>query len=214
MHTEIYKIKGHDYRYQVKNYRIGKKVRHKRIYLGPVNPINKMQRKRSTGRKPSVYVRLTTTEERQILEKATKSTNAFTKERAKIILSSANGIRVSEISKKMERDKKSVLRAIKEFNKNGVTCLQRGKTTGRKAKFTNEQKAKIIETVNTDPRKFCKNFTTWSLPKLKQHIIETKIVDYISIESLRQILKCGNKKYKKSRKWLYSNDPDFAKKNF
>lgn len=48
---------------------------------------------------------------------------------------------------------------------------------------------------------------------MKQHLINNKIVENISIETLRQIIKQGNKKYKKSRKWLYSNDPEFAKKN-
>ncbi len=89
----------------------------------------------------------------------------------------------------------------------------RGKTTGRKPRFTLEQRAKIIGTVNSDPRKSGLNVSTWGLSGLKRYIIENKFVDSISIETLRQIVKHGNKKYKKSRKWLYSNDPDFAKKN-
>ena len=38
-HIEIYEIKGKKYKYEVKNYRIGEKVRHKKKYLGPVKPI-------------------------------------------------------------------------------------------------------------------------------------------------------------------------------
>lgn len=38
-HTEIYTIKGQKYKYEVANYRVGKKVRHKKRYLGPVKPI-------------------------------------------------------------------------------------------------------------------------------------------------------------------------------
>ena len=39
-HTEIYKIKGRLYCYEVTNYRdkITKKVKHKKKYLGPVEP--------------------------------------------------------------------------------------------------------------------------------------------------------------------------------
>ena len=44
-HIEIYKIKGKKYKYEVKNYRIGDKVRHKKKYLGPVNPTYKIKKR-------------------------------------------------------------------------------------------------------------------------------------------------------------------------
>ena len=207
-------IGGREYRYERTSYRVGNKVRHKTVrYLGPVEPVNKQHRKKSTGRKPKIFVRQLTQEEKDVVEHASKSNDAFMRERAKAIIHSSQGLKVSEICKKMGKEKRSVLSAIKEFNRNGLACLQRGKTTGRKPKFTPQQKAEILAVVNTDPRKHGKNFTVWSLPKLKGHIIENKIVDHISIETLRQILRHGNKKYKKSRKWLYSNAPQFAKKN-
>lgn len=207
-------VKGYEYRYLVKGIRENGKVKQKVVkYLGAVKPLNNMQRKKSTGRKPSVFVTKLTEEEKQKLEEATRSNNAFSKERAEILLQSVEGVRTSEICKKMQREKRSVLEAINSFNEKGIACLQRGKTTGSKSKFTEQQKAKIVEAVNTDPRKLGKTFTTWSLSKLKQYLIDNRVIDYLSIETLRQILKKGNKKYKKSRKWLYSNDPEFAKKN-
>lgn len=160
MHIEIYKIKGRKYKYEVSNYRIGDKVKHRKKYLGPVSPVNKTQKKRGTGRKPSAFIRKLTEEEKQELEKASRSNDAFAKERADIILQSAEGIRTSEICKKMQREKRSILKAIKSFNENGLVCLHRGKTTGPKPKFIEEQKAKILEVLNTDPRKLEKNFTT------------------------------------------------------
>ncbi len=213
MHTEIYTINGRKYRYQITNYRIGNKVRHRKKYIGPVEPINKTERRKSTGRKPKIFARLPTAEEQAALKSAANSNNAFAKERAKAVLYSSEGLKVSVICKKLEKEKRSVLAAIKRFNENGIACLERGKTTGRKPKFAQEQKAAIIEVLNTDPRKLGKNFTVWSLPKLKAHIVEKGIVSGISIETLRQILRKENKKYKKSRKWLFSNDPNFAKKN-
>jgi len=43
-HIEIYEIKGRKYKYEVENYRIGEKIRHKKRYLGPVRPIYKIKR--------------------------------------------------------------------------------------------------------------------------------------------------------------------------
>ena len=45
-HIEIYTIKGRKYKYEVTNYRVEKKVKHRKKYLGPVDPKNKMKKKR------------------------------------------------------------------------------------------------------------------------------------------------------------------------
>lgn len=207
-------VKGREYKYLVKGIRENGKVKQRVVkYLGPVKPLNKIQRKKSTGRNPSVFVRKLTEEEKQELKNATRSNNAFTRDISGIILYSADGIRVSVICNKMQREKRSILKAIKSFNEKGLTCLHRGKTTGPKPKFTDEQKARILQVLNTDPRRIGKQFTSWSLSKLRSHIMSERIVVNISIETLRQVLKEGNKKFKKSRKWLHSNDPNFAKKN-
>ena len=213
MHVEIYKIRGKRYKYQVTNYRTGNKIKHKKKYLGPVEPVNKMQRKKGGGRKPSVFARAITPEERDRLETALRSNDAFAKERAKIILLSRQGNPTQEICTKTGREKRSVLAAIHAFNRKGFASLEPVKRPGRKPVFTLEQRAKIIQTVNTEPRLIGMNFTTWSLHKLRDYVVNNDIVPTISIEHLRQVLKRGNKKFKKSRKWCYSNDPDFAKKN-
>ena len=44
-HIEIYEIKGKKYKYEVENYRIGEKIRHKKKYLGPVNPVYKTKKR-------------------------------------------------------------------------------------------------------------------------------------------------------------------------
>lgn len=213
MHVEIYTIRGRQYKYQVTNYRIGKKIKHKKKYLGAVEPLNKIQRKKGGGRKPSIFAREITGAERAELESAARSNNAFAKERAKTILLSNKGKHVKEICSENGKEKRSVLAAIHAFNSKGVACLEQVKRSGRKPVFSPEQRAKIIQTVNTDPRSIGLNFTSWSLHKLRDYSVKNGFVTSISIEQLRQILLHGNKKFKKSRKWCYSNDPDFAKKN-
>lgn len=44
-HIEIYTIKGRKYKYEVTNYRVGEKVRHKKRYIGPVEPKNKTKKR-------------------------------------------------------------------------------------------------------------------------------------------------------------------------
>lgn len=44
-HIEVYTIKGQKYKYEVTNYRVGKKVKHQKKYLGPVAQKNKIKRR-------------------------------------------------------------------------------------------------------------------------------------------------------------------------
>lgn len=213
-YERIKRVKGRDYRYLVHGVRNGNKVVQKVIkYLGPVERVNNVQRKKGGGRKPSVFSRTITDEERSALESALRSNDAFAKERAKIILSSNQGKNTKEICKETGREKRSVLAAIHAFNQKGTACLEQVKRSGRKPVFTLEQRARIVQIVNTEPRSLDLNFTSWSLHKLHDYLVKNGVVTSISIEQLRQILLRGNKKFKKSRKWCYSNDPDFAKKN-
>lgn len=43
-HIEVYKINGKNYRYEVTNYRVGKKVKHRKKYLGPVKSVYKTKK--------------------------------------------------------------------------------------------------------------------------------------------------------------------------
>ena len=48
-HIEIYTIKGRKYRYRVTNYRDKDgKMKHKKKYIGPVEPINKTKKNKKT----------------------------------------------------------------------------------------------------------------------------------------------------------------------
>lgn len=212
MYIEIKSIGGRKYKYLRKSVRDGDKMRHVTLkYLGPVNPIYRVSRKRKTN--ASIYVRELSDIESTTLEKATKSTNSFTKDRANILLLSAKKHSPTEIAEKIKCEARKVRKAIAEFNKQGLSALERKKAKGAKPKFTKEQKAKILEAASTDPIKLGMHFSTWSLPKLKRYLIGNKIVNNISIETIRSLLKDEKIKLRKSKRHQYSNDPEFFKKN-
>jgi hypothetical protein len=51
--------------------------------------------------------------------------------------------------------------------------------------------------------------SVWSLPKLRQYLIDQKIVPGISLEHLRQILRSRKVKWRHTKTWKESNDPEF-----
>ena len=211
-YVEIKKIKGRKYRYKRTSYRVNGKVKHTSKYIAPLEPVKK--RKKGQGRKPSIYIRPLTKDELKKLRNAKKSGDSFTKDRASILSHSIEGKTVKEICKCTSHARNTVVFAIKDFNEIGLDALQRKKAKGANPKFTKEQRAKILQIVNTDPKKLNLHFTTWSLPKLREYLIRTNVVDSICIESIRKILRSSNLRIKKSKRWQYSNDPEFGKKNF
>ena len=214
MFERIKNIHGREYRYLVKNERIGKTVKQKVVrYLGPAEPIYKKQLKKTRESNAWLFARQTTVSEREKLNRALASSSAFTRDRARIILFSIDGQQCKEIAEKIGCEIRKVRNAINAFNTKGLKALERGKAKGAKPKFTKEQKAKMLMVASTEPQKLGMHFTNWSLPKLKKYFIEKEIVGSISIESIRQLLKSEGIKLKKSKRRQYSNDPDFAKKN-
>ena len=150
--------------------------------------------------------------ERKRLKNALVSPSAFTRDRARITIFSMDGYQCKGIAEKIGCDVRKVRNAIKAFNKLGLRALQIGKAKGAKPKFTKEQRTKMLMAASTEPKKLGMPFTTWGLSKLRKYFIEKEIVDSISIEIIRRIMKSEGIKIKKSKRFQYSNDPDFDKK--
>lgn len=209
--TRIKKIQDKEYKYLVKNIRVGKKVIQKVVkYIGPVSPIYHKKHKTNT---PKIFVRKLADEETGTLDKSTKSNSAFTKDRAKIIILSSQGLDAKTISGKINCEIRKVREAIKSFNNKGLVALQRGKARGAKPKFTDVTKKIILMHFSKTPMSFDYHFTTWTLPRFAKHLIGYKVVDSISIEKVRQILDEAGARLKRSKRWQYSPDKEFDKKN-
>ena len=209
-HTEIYTINGRKYKYEVTNYRVGKKVRHKKKYLGAVEPVNK-RRNPNAGRKAKLGVREMTNEEKDFLKQNLRNSKSFIKDRARIINLSAKGNTVKQTCQKLGFHRPKIEKIIKQFNEKGLKIFQRGKSPGKPRRITKEERALILQYLNTEPEKLGLHFNNWSHKKLsdyaKKHGIE------VSSSQVGKIIKQDEIKYKKKKSWLYSNDPNFSKKN-
>jgi len=205
-------IYGRQYQYIVEGKRINGKVKQHVIqYLGPVDPIYKQIKKRRI--RSRIFVRKLTDSEIQNLLKNRYSSISYSRDRARIILYSAKGLSPLDIADKLNFDVRRVRNAIKEFNSKGLTSLKRGKPIGAVPKFTKTEIAKMLEIARTDPVKLNLHFTSWSLRKLKKYFEAEGIVDSISIASIQSIFKKQKVNWRKSKRFQYSNDPNFAKKN-
>ncbi len=210
-HIEIYTINRRKYRYQVTNYRVGSKVRHKKKYIGPVEPVYNRSNP-NAGRKPKLKTREMTIKEKKFIQKNLKNSKSFIKDRARILQLSAEEKTVKQICQKLGFHRSKIEKIVKQFNEKGLKIFQRGKSPGKPRRITKEERALILQYLNTEPEKLGLHFNNWSHKKLADYANQQGIK--VSSVQVGRIIKQDEIKYKKKKAWLYSNDPNFSKKNF
>ena len=109
-----------------------------------------------------------------------------------IILSGIHKYKVSEISKVVHLHPNHLRKWIKRYNKDGIDAILNSPKTGKKKNITKDIKNKIIEISKIPPRKLGLLFSNWTLHKLKRYLEENKIIEKISHETIRKILKETN----------------------
>lgn len=204
-------VNGRKYKSLVEGYRDSEgKVRHRFIkYLGAVEPKNKKRKNPNAGRKPALKIREINSEEMQVIARALKDNKSFAKDRAKIIQLSKEGNNVKQICEKLNFDKKKVGKIINQFNKIGIKIFNRKKGTGRPRRINENERAKVIQSLNTNPKKLGLHFNNWSRNRLSDYLKNNGIK--ISPSYVGKIIKKDEIKYKKKKAKMYSSDKNFLK---
>jgi transposase len=137
----------------------------------------------------ALYVQNLNRQERQQIEAMVgQHEDDLPANRLRIILMSAEGKSVPEISKAVNLHPINVRKWIHRFSRDGVDGLRSARSPGRPVTFTSEQRVRIINIANADPRQLGLHFSRWSLQRLRRYLIEQNIVQHISVETIRQIL--------------------------
>jgi hypothetical protein len=212
VYIEIKTINGKKYKYLRRAIRTEGKIKKITLKcLGPVNPIYRVRNKRKTN--ASIYLRSITKAEKDKLSQALHSSNAFARDRARIILLSSEKIPAVAIALKVSCEPRKARMAIKAFNEQGLKALERRKAKGAEAKFSKEDRLAIMLHFSKEPKEFGLHFTSWTLPRFRNHLIKISIVPEISIETIRQMLFKAGAKLTKSKRWQYSPDKNFLRKS-
>jgi transposase len=107
-----------------------------------------------------------------------------------------------------------VREVIHNFNADGFDSLAPKYSGGRPPKFTLPERAAIKKIALGRPTDYGEPFSTWSLTKLADHLVRKGVVDDISHEGLRALLREEGVSFQAIKTWKQSNDPDFeVKKN-
>lgn len=131
--------------------------------------------------------------------------------RAKIVLASADGQSIGEISRRYAQDHQVVRRWIKRYLTLGYDGLRDRKRTGRPTAFKPSVWQKVATLVVQLPEKFGLPVARWSVRELAR-FLEARYGWKVSASSICRFLRAMALKPHKVRYWLNPSDPDFDRK--
>lgn len=171
------------------------------------------------GRKAAALV--LSAEDRAYLETQTRTRTiqAQTVTRARILLLKADGLPIDEIADKVDLNRKSVMLCINKYNEGGVeNALFDAPGRGRNAEITDEEKAWIINIACQKPAAFGYAAETWTYAKLTSHINKTaEEAGYVRLSTIHKstvhtILDEADIKPFRIKYYCENRDPQFDEK--
>ena len=142
------------------------------------------------------------------------SGSVVTWRRAQMVLLSAQGMDVAQIAQVVFTSPDRVRAVLHNFNDDGFDSLVPKYAGGRPPTFTLPERREIKKIALSRPVDHGLPFSTWSLTKLAEFLVAEGVVDDISHEGLRLLLREEGVSFQVIKTWKQSSDPDFeTKKN-
>ena len=140
------------------------------------------------------------------------SGSVVTWRRAQMVLLSAQGMDAAAIAKVAFTSEDRVRDVIRSFNADGFSSLYPRYKGGRPPKFTLAQRREIKKITKSRPAEHDLPLSTWSLSKLAEFLVAEGVVDDISHEGLRMLLREEGVTFQRLKTWKAGKDPDYAAK--
>src|SRR4051795_2440758 len=166
------------------------------------------------ARKPSVFVRSLSMDEGRKLQRITRtSKDPVRMRRAIVVMMSGQGQTVRDITSLLQVSEDDMRDVIHAFNERGFGALDPKWSGGRRRKIGEEIRSWICLIARTSPAECgLTGFSTWSLTKLREHLLAEGIVASMSRETLRRILRDGGVSWQTTTTWKASTDAEFIPK--
>ncbi|GJF20602.1 hypothetical protein SHO565_11660 [Streptomyces sp. HO565] len=129
-----------------------------------------------------------------------------------MVLLSAQGMPVAKIAEVSFTSADRVRDVIHNFNADGFDSLYPKYKGGRPKTFTLPERREIKKIAKSKPTEHDLPFSTWSLTKLADFLVAEGVVDDISHEGLRILLREEDVSFQRLKTWKTSRDPDYAAK--
>ncbi len=140
------------------------------------------------------------------------SGSVVTWRRAQMVLWSAQGMSVPQIAGLAFTSEDRVRDVLHYFNADGFGSLYPRYAGGRPPVFTLGQRREIKKIAKSKPAEHGLPFSRWSLAKLAEFLVAEGVVEDISHEGLRELLRAEGVSFQAVKTWKSSADPEYAAK--
>ena len=161
------------------------------------------------------YVRPLTDAEREALEAALRSPDAFVLRRAQIILASARGERVSSIAPLVGFSGQAVRLVIHGFDRDGLAVLQQRSRRNHTIYYSFDDAAaqRLRDMLHQSPRVFGQDTSVWTLALAADEAHRQGLTAWrVSGETIRATLARMGMGWRRAKHWITSPDPLYARK--
>ena len=127
--------------------------------------------------RPPIFIRSLSDTEKEQLENALRSKDAFVMRRAQIILASERGERASRIARSLGCGPQTVRDAIHDFNERGLDALVASSSRPRQTRdaFDENSAEAMRELLHRSPREFGRDSSLWTLEMAADVAFEEEI---------------------------------------
>jgi transposase len=126
-----------------------------------------------------------------------------------MMLLSAQGMTVAKIAEVTFTSADRVRDVIHNFNADGFAAPYPKYKGGRPRTFTLPERREIKKVAKSKPAEHGLPFSTWSLAKLADFLVAEGVVDDISHEGLRILIREEGVSFQRIKTWKTSRDPDY-----
>ena len=140
------------------------------------------------------------------------SGSVVTWRRAQMVLWSAQGMSVPQIAGLAFTSEDRVRDVLHNFNADGFGSLYPRYAGWRPPVFTLGQRREIKKIAKSKPAEHGLPFSRWSLAKLAEFLVAEGVVEDISHEGLRELLRAEGVSFQAVKTWKSSADPEYAAK--
>jgi transposase len=166
------------------------------------------------GRAP-LFVRPLTGAEREALEAALRSSDAFVLRRAQILLASARGEQAGAIATVVGFSGQAVRQVIHAFHREGLGVLRRRSQRRRTLYYCFDTLAAegLRAILHQSPRSYGKETSVWTLELAAEVAYEQGLTAWrVSDETIRATLARMGVRWQRAKHWIESPDPEYARK--
>src|SRR5215218_5361134 len=166
--------------------------------------------------RPPIFVRSLSDTEKEQLETALRSKDAFVMRRAQIILASNRGERAPRISRSLGCGSQTARDAIHDFNERGLAALAAQSSRPKRTRdaFDEEGAEALRGLLHRTPREFGRRRSLWTLEMAAEVAFEEGLTERrVSGETIRATLsRLLGIRWQRAKRWITSPDPLYERK--